>query len=445
MVIHKTEKCSNCGADIHISEGQERAFCPYCGTEYVIEKRRQGFAEAAFSYLNNAGERRQDQIRRKEEAKERERLRAREDAKKIGIGFLVFCIICVIASLIFGNEKEERQEEKTVETTYVEEKIEKEKKDGFDITANIVRQIGNYEFSIPSYYETAIEERENFMAYAEKGEKVVMLQCSCFKDDEPIDEDWFKDEVRAGEYAESYLSSIKESEFMQGGVKRIGDIEGYLMQFRMSFDGVCGTGWHFIFPSVSDNNWVVVELAQSDNSEYDYYNDFEKIINSFKMDEASAVEKEQNYASTEVIEVSFDKKLALQAFVVAMTNSFSADVFKADGNTVDTNKLHSYADTDCELYFNIVSEGDWLPVDENTWHGYNIKLRPCSGASQAVINDGVCNVTFDGTNYNVKDLRGVLAILGKEEYGTKLSTIEDWPNSEDYLVLSKELVETDRE
>ncbi|SFP86807.1 hypothetical protein SAMN04487928_11036 [Butyrivibrio proteoclasticus] len=451
--IKKIDKCANCGAEIQIHEGQERAFCQYCGAEYFIEKDKPGLTEAAFSYLNKVGERRQDELRRKEEAKEREKIRQRHDSNRAILILAGIAVFCFIFSFLFGDKSTESIDKEINEnaaTSVTENNINetnKKSKDGFVTSTNQKQHVGIYDFYVPLYYKTNIAESDRYSAYAETDGKVVMLQCNSIADNETVDLDWFKDEENAKEYAESFLTSVSGGEFIEGSIKKFGGTEGYLLKYKMSPNDIPGIGWVFIFPSIKDNNWVSVVLGQTDNSEYDYYSDYEKIISSFQINDevgVEASEKETTQEPAEDMDVSFDKEMALRAFVVAVTNAFSADIFTADGSTVDISKLHSYSDTNCEFYFNIVSKGEWIPSDENTWHGYDIKLRPCSGASQAVINDGVCNVTFDGTNYIVKDLRGVLAIFGQEEYGTKLSTIEDWSDADTYLVIPQKLIEKDR-
>lgn len=53
-------KCEKCGADIRFDEDQERGYCEYCGTEFIISNDNNSFAHEAFSYLNKAGKRLQE-------------------------------------------------------------------------------------------------------------------------------------------------------------------------------------------------------------------------------------------------------------------------------------------------------------------------------------------------------------------------------------------------
>ena len=82
MAIKMVGKCSNCGAKINVDEENEKAFCPYCGSEFVIDNSGKTFSANMFSYLNKAGKRRQEELRRKEEAKEREAIRKAEEKKR---------------------------------------------------------------------------------------------------------------------------------------------------------------------------------------------------------------------------------------------------------------------------------------------------------------------------------------------------------------------------
>ena len=68
MGIKMVGKCKNCGAEVKVNEDQEKAFCPYCGAEFVIEEGG-GAIGSITSMINKID-------KRHTEAKEAEKIRA---------------------------------------------------------------------------------------------------------------------------------------------------------------------------------------------------------------------------------------------------------------------------------------------------------------------------------------------------------------------------------
>lgn len=73
MSVKIVGKCEKCGADIRLDEDQERGYCEYCGAEFIVTNDNSSFAHEAFSYLNKAGKRLQEDRIRKEEVQEKNR------------------------------------------------------------------------------------------------------------------------------------------------------------------------------------------------------------------------------------------------------------------------------------------------------------------------------------------------------------------------------------
>jgi len=103
-----------------------------------------------------------------------------------------------------------------------------------------------------------------------------------------------------------------------------------------------------------------------------------------------------------VIDANFPKENAIRAAVVAFTNRYANDVFKADGNTYDISKFHSYGDVSGFLMY-IDSEGTWSVKSSNTWHVEHLRLI----VNEFFTNvDANLDVQFDGENYIISNLTG---------------------------------------
>ena len=152
-------------------------------------------------------------------------------------------------------------------------------------------------------------------------------------------------------------------------------------------------------------------------------------------------------AAKTALEVTFPVENAKRSAVVAITNSYAADVFKADGNTYDVSKFHSYADTSGKVesyFFNVTSWGTWSVKDEKAWHVDSLILKNISGT---VVN-GSLDVNFDGTNYVLSNITGTYGRLGASAENSMtvsdVSEIESGRNASIYLKVPAELIKNDR-
>ncbi|MCM0648411.1 hypothetical protein NBE98_08495 [Clostridium swellfunianum] len=137
------------------------------------------------------------------------------------------------------------------------------------------------------------------------------------------------------------------------------------------------------------------------------------------------------------LETTFPVENAKRAAVVAITNSYAADVFKADGNTYDVSKFHSYADTSGNVksyFFNVTSWGTWSVKDEKTWHVDSLMLKNILGT----IANGSLDVKYDGSKYIVSNVKGT---FGKDG---DLSEIEAGSSASLCLMIPTELIKNNR-
>ncbi|MBO4912452.1 MAG: hypothetical protein J5504_06980 [Butyrivibrio sp.] len=478
MAIKIVGKCSSCGADVKLDENQEKGYCQYCGAEYVVDNRGQSFSEAAFSYLNKAGKRHQENSKRRMdmltqagkqvlEVMEQRRIRKETERKRalivgsvlLGAGVVISLIMAAVTEK--GSNVSQNDGAQVAIIDAVEKQVDEESIKSEEVTANEVasdvqtrkdinrfsaslnsrEHVGEFSFSVPLYFKADTVEPDMYRAYAETGEKVVMLLVQLLEDDEKVSEEWLDDAEDTRLFAESYLSSFEKANIVSEGKRSVGGRAGYKFDYTFEVKGIPSTGYSFIFPSIEDNCWVIAGLAESNYADYEYYGDFEKILASFtELTDVEETGEDSNVtAETEGIQPTYDKEYALRAFQVVLTNYYSADVFKADGYTVDKKKFHKYSDTSADFYFIVTSGGNWKLIDENTWEGTGICFKPNSGSG--VVNNASCRVNFDGSNYVVSQMRGCYAIPGHEADVASFADIESESSTAVYLKVSPALVE----
>lgn len=154
-------------------------------------------------------------------------------------------------------------------------------KNGFSPTGNIRVIVGNYVFDIPSYWKSDIHENDLYRAYAETSGKVAMLEISANYDEEdPVTYDILKKETDEGLMAIAIESMFDECHLKITKLFDNGKITGFVYYFDFTHEGLSGTGSILYYPSESDNKWMSVCFTQTDNTEYSYDNDVEKIMKS---------------------------------------------------------------------------------------------------------------------------------------------------------------------
>lgn len=141
-------------------------------------------------------------------------------------------------------------------------------------------------------------------------------------------------------------------------------------------------------------------------------------------------------AAKATLESTFPGENAKRAAVVAITNSYAVDVFKADGNTYDVSKFHSYADTSGKVesyFFNVTSWGNWSVKDEKAWHVDSLILKNILGT----VADVSLDVKYDGNKYIVSNVKGTFG-------SGDLSEIEKEKAASLFLTVPAKLIKNDR-
>ncbi|WP_462247105.1 YPYG domain-containing protein [Parvimonas micra] len=149
-------------------------------------------------------------------------------------------------------------------------------------------------------------------------------------------------------------------------------------------------------------------------------------------------ESDINEKNNESLEATFPKENAKRAIVVSLTNAYSSDVFKKDGNTYDLKKFHSYAEVS-EFNLKIEKDGEWTAKDDKTWHIDNIELK---SATKIYIKASL-DVIFNGENYIISNISGLMGAKNiSDDKKINISDIEQGKCP--YLTVSPELIKEDR-
>ena len=179
------------------------------------------------------------------------------------------------------------------------EAVVRKQKDGFDENEASLVEIGGYTVKIPSYWqaeeaETSLDgsDQEYYCAYAERQGKVALLQMEANVDDqEPVSFSVLEDEEKEiaqafGQSFDSYDCSQSRLYELQGSEQ---PVKGFLWDFTFSVQGRQGNGQFLMFPAEEENRWMQVLMMQTDNTDFDYTGDFQKILDSIRNEKESAV------------------------------------------------------------------------------------------------------------------------------------------------------------
>ena len=322
-----------------------------------------------------------------------------------------------------GEEIEDGAESETQETV----KERTQKKEFNEKTNNIITFL-NYDFSVPTYWETDDLSEGHYRAYAETGGKVAMLEIWANQDIEPVSFDVLNNETEKQAVINNFMEGM---EFENSDISSIevfdnNVIKGILYKFSGETNGIKLQVQLLCFGSESDNRWFYCLMGYNDGTDYLYDNDFEKIIKSI------------NYSTIPLqSEIPREYKffeLASRAAIVAITNGYADDVFKSDGFTYDVSKLHSYSDLS-GFYMTVEDIGEWTKKEENKWHVEHLKLQ---AHGYSIVTDAKLDVEYNGDNYIISNVTGT--------YGNNdLSELCIGESCSAYLVVPLNLVEEDRE
>ncbi len=204
--------------------------------------------------------------------------------------------MAIAASFAFTCGAAQSEADMPAET---EELTQKTQRNGFDEGEKQLVEIGGYTVNIPEYWKAQDEENrldggeeEYYCAYAERDGKVALLQMEAKVDG--LEDVSFsvlqeqQDEISAafGESFDTFICDLAENWQMKGDE----ELKGLIWNFTFEVQGQSGSGRFLMFPAQKENRWVQVLLMQTDNTDYDYTEDFGKILDTIADAEAAADE-----------------------------------------------------------------------------------------------------------------------------------------------------------
>ncbi len=157
----------------------------------------------------------------------------------------------------------------------IKEKLRKEK-DDFDSATNVTLTFWGYDLSLPSSWTEGDNSSLDLKTYyAETREAVAMFQLQCidspFTDVEDLN-------TQKDTFIEAYGNSFDTFEVSKSSKRNIADIEGIFVVFSGSTSGLDVQGKMFSFVSETGNNLISIVLIQSTNTEYSYFDTYEKVL-----------------------------------------------------------------------------------------------------------------------------------------------------------------------
>ncbi|MBR6581203.1 MAG: transposase [Ruminococcus sp.] len=162
--------------------------------------------------------------------------------------------------------------------------INKPPKNGFNKNTNNSVTVGNYCFSIPNYWKVNDDEPELYRAFAETSGKVAMLQIISNHDDlDTVSYELLKEENDNGLMADAFKSWNDSCGEVTSQEYNNGIIKGFLYTWDFIQEGIDGKAQCLVFPSEESNSWMFVSLAETNNTENTYFDDYSKIFDTIEI------------------------------------------------------------------------------------------------------------------------------------------------------------------
>ena len=159
----------------------------------------------------------------------------------------------------------------------------REEKNDFDSETNATVAFFGYDLSLPSAWTEGDNTLDTKTYYAESGDAVAMFQMQCVSS--PFDN---FDELNADKdtFQESYGNAFDSFEVSNISEYPISNTKGILYDYTGSTSGLDIHGRLLVYVSETGGNLISLQMIQSDNTEYSYFDDFEKILNSVSLSQS---------------------------------------------------------------------------------------------------------------------------------------------------------------
>lgn len=158
----------------------------------------------------------------------------------------------------------------------------KPNKDGYDESTNTTEKLGDYVFSLPAYWEVRTSEDEQFAAFAETSGKSAVFQAYL----QPTNYENMTDEKFSGiqeEFMSIFARSFDDFTITKSEIFDNTNVTGYLYTCKFATNGFQNNdGWFLLSLDHPSNKYLLLGLMETSNTEYTYYNDFIKILNSLR-------------------------------------------------------------------------------------------------------------------------------------------------------------------
>lgn len=225
--------------------------------------------------------------------------------KKKTLLLLLSLFVCAsVASCSPGASSEDSRSESQSEA--VEDS--REEKNDFNVDTNTTSTFFGYEISFPSSWTVGTNTLDTETYYAESGDAVAMFQMQCvsspFVSFDELNAD--KDSL-----SESYGDAYDSFDVSDLTEYSISGTKGLLYDFTGSTSGLDVHGKMLVFVSESGGNLISFQMIQSDNTEYSYFDDFEKILNSVSLSQSDDSNSSSAGASDSSSAVSLEYQNAL--------------------------------------------------------------------------------------------------------------------------------------
>ena len=256
------------------------------------------------------------------------------------------------------NSKEEvfKDTDDVVNDKSDEEPI-KDQKNGYNEITNNKILFNGYGIQVPNYWEESQVVAGFYQAYAETEDKVAMIQLlEMFDDEDNVNFEILFEEKE--DVIKNFTLGFKNVVVLGTEIFKTDEIKGVLYKYTFDFDGRNSKGSMLIFPIEKGNKWGVISYINTYNTEFDYVEDIDKIMNSIIL-----TDKLTNVVSEPIVETK-------QA-------SESKNILTADNND-DLAKLLETNDYDVMRKFASDYVGRTIQFDGNianmAYHG-NYKTR----------------------------------------------------------------------
>lgn len=192
--------------------------------------------------------------------------------------------LCLLAVACSNTNPSESASDIAGSESSAEEADAREEKNDFDTSTNTTETFFGYDISFPSSWVEGNNTLDTETYYAESGEAVAMFQMQCisspFDSFEELDAD--KDS-----FGESYGDAFDSFDVSGTSEYPISGTKGILYDYTGSTSGLDVHGKTLVYVSEIGGNLISLQMVQSDNTEYSYFNDFEKILDSVTLSQPS--------------------------------------------------------------------------------------------------------------------------------------------------------------